>query len=171
MDLVGLVEQLTESHAKSVVVNGMNKSQFLSSLAGKAIDTYQALYRHPNQPSFEIGKVVHLHPAQTRKHEEDGSSPWSDPWPFDKRAGVYFIFSEDHQILYIGKTSMGQCLGKRLYCHFGGGTACEYDVAGWGTEPYFVVNIAVPHESPFEAPALEEYLIADLSPKLNVHGI
>lgn len=165
------VEQPTESHAKYAEAELMNKSQFLSSLAGNAIDAYQARYRHPNQPPFEIGKVVHLHPAQTRKSEEDGSSPWSDPWPFDKRAGVYFILSEDHQILYIGKTSMAQCLGKRLYCHFGGGTECEYDAAGWGTEPYFVVNIAVPLESPFEAPALEEFLIAELSPKLNFHGI
>jgi len=41
------------------------------------------------------------------------------------------------------------------------------DWRAWSDPPKYVVSIAVPDQLPFEAPALEEYLIAALKPPDN----
>lgn len=149
----------------------MTKTDFLASPAGNALLEYETHYRHPAQPAFEVGAVVHLFPTELSLTETDGISHWTSPWPHAERAGVYLIYSASLELLYIGKSSMGQSLGRRLYCHFGGGDTYVLNGNGWGENPQFVVNVAVPITSPFEAPAFEEFLISKLSPKLNVHGI
>ena len=79
------------------------------------------------------------------------------------------IFNESLELLYIGKASMNRSLGYRLYDHFVGGRACA-PRADWLLPARFVINIAVPKESPFEAPAIEEFLIRKLKPKSNATG-
>jgi hypothetical protein len=166
------VDQPTESHAKSAEVELMNKPSFLKTPEAEAIALYEAEHRHPNRAPFQIGPVVHLFPDTSLTVATEETSPWTAPWPFAERAGVYLIYSVDRQLLYIGKASMGQSVGKRLYCHFGGNVKeCVYNQSGWKPPPRFVVIVAVPEDSPWEAPALEEFLISKLSPKLNVHGI
>ncbi len=67
---------------------------------------------------------------------------------------------------------MGQSIDRRLYCHFGGNEEqCFFCEDTWKTEPRFVVIVAMPEQSPFEAPALEEFLISKLSPKMNIYGM
>lgn len=149
----------------------MNRTQFCDSHAGKALIEYQTKYRHPAQPEFEVGDVVHLFPNEQLASGTAGISLWTSRWPHDESAGVYLIYSEAQELLYIGKCSMGQVLGRRLYCHFGGGDECVVKGNGWVVQPSFVVNVAVPADSPWEAPALEEFLIGKCRPILNVHGI
>lgn len=149
----------------------MNKSQFLQSSAAQALASYHSRHRHADRPPLEVGDVVHLFPEQSLTIDNEGISPWTSPWPHGSRAGVYLIYSADAELLYIGKASMGKHIGHRLYHHFGGGVRCVFNINSWPISPQFVVNIAVPHDAPFEAPALEEFLIAALSPKLNVCGL
>lgn len=150
----------------------MNKTEFSKSPAGEALALYQSEHRHPKRALFEIGPVVHLFPDTSLTLATDETSPWTAPWPFSERAGVYLIYSVDLQLLYVGKASMGQSVGKRLYCHFGGNDEkCVFNPNGWNVHPQFVVIVAMPEDAPFEAPALEEFLIAKLLPKLNVYGI
>jgi hypothetical protein len=65
---------------------------------------------------------------------------------------------------------MNRSLGYRLWEHFGGGPDCVLK-QNWSQSPRFAINIAVPADMPFEAPALEEYLIRKLKPSGNTCGI
>ena len=79
------------------------------------------------------------------------------------------IYTDSFDLLYIGKASMNRCLGERLYERFGGGAAC-IPTEEWLQSARFVVTIAVPKTMPFEAPAVEEFLIRRLQPLSNGVG-
>jgi len=131
---------------------------------------FASRHRRSDFPPLEVSGPVDLFPSLPLPAGISPQGKWTDPqWPFAERAGVYLIYSESFELLYIGKSSMNQCLGKRLWRHFGGGETCVPNDA-WPQAPRFVVNIAVPQEMPFEAPALEEYLIKKLQPLLNTVG-
>ena len=67
---------------------------------------------------------------------------------------------------------MGSCIGKRLYTyfHYEAGLPCTLKHATWTQHPRYLLTIAVPEATPFEAPALEEFLIARLHPSNNHLG-
>jgi hypothetical protein len=135
--------------------------------ATKAILEYQRTYRHPDRPPFLISERYILFPA--------ASSPkpaWPDTWPHTNHPGVYLMLDDADAVLYVGKASANSCLGLRLGAYFRydtDGQRCKFVYPDWC--PSFVVNVAVPSDSPFEAPALEEFLIKELAPPRNKAGV
>jgi hypothetical protein len=166
-------QRMPEGHlppVDQVVESEMDEHSF-GPLAGyDAVSEFTSRHRHSDFPPLEASGPFDLFPSLPLPAGITPQGRWTDPqWPFAERAGVYLIYSESFELLYIGKSSMNQCLGKRLWRHFGGGEICAPKDA-WPQAPRFVVNIAVPEEMPFEAPALEEYLIKKLQPSLNTVG-
>ena len=88
-------------------------------------------------------------------------------WPSADKPGVYCLFNESQELLKVGKASCNRQLGHRLrdYVDTRGNPKDEYfkDVR-------YVATIGVPIERAFEAPAIEEFLIARLDPPLNSIG-
>jgi hypothetical protein len=144
---------------------------FFGPLPGyEAANEFASRHRHSDFPPLEAGGPLDFLPSLPVPAGIVPQGGWTDPqWPFAEIAGVYLIYSESFDLLYVGKSSMSQCLRKRLYRHFGGGVTCVLNDP-WPQAPRFIVNIAVPEEMPFEAPALEEYLIKKLQPLLNAVG-
>ena len=101
------------------------------------------------------------------------TSRWPEASPSGSRPGVYFIFGSGLRLLYVGKASMKSNIGARLSSHF------KYDgspargclvVGNWSEQPRCIATVPLPDEMAYQAPALEEYLIAQLSPPVNVQG-
>lgn len=136
---------------------------------GDELTEYVVRYRRSDLPPIEVGEPLDLYPSLPAPSNFRAKLTWANPWPFGDRAGVYMIYCESLEIMYIGKASMNRCLGNRLYEYFGGGSACTAK-ADWLEPARFVINIAVPREMPFEAPAIEEFLIKRLKPKRNGTG-
>ena len=138
-----------------------------------AVRTYQERYRSPKLHPFEIGDPYDLFPERgvgslccERK--------WPNSWPYPLRAGVYAFFSEGARLLYVGKASFRSSISARLatYCgyHEGPGSPCRL-LGQWKRFPRYVVIVAVPEETRFEASALEEFLISTLQPPENSIGL
>ena len=153
----------------SIESKNMNDQTFGPLPGDDSVTEYISKHRNPNLPALDISAPLDLFPSLPLPPGITPRFTWADNWPFSERAGVYFVYSESFDLLYIGKSSNNQCLGKRLYCWFGGGDTCV-PVGTWSQPPRFVVTIAVPDESPFEAPSLEEYLVRKLQPPDNTHG-
>jgi excinuclease UvrABC nuclease subunit len=84
--------------------------------------------------------------------------------------------NEQLGVCYVGKASMGNCIGSRLSSYFGYESETDrrckiYHREGWTEKPRYVMCVAVPEDSPFEAPALEEFLIRELAPPDNKRGV
>lgn len=126
-------------------------------------------FRPAGLPEFQLGVPLDLYPARQPLLNLCPILTWSDQWPFHDYPGVYSLFNEQFDILYIGKASMGRCLGKRLYEYFGSAGIC-IPKHSWLLPVRYVVNTACVKGLAFEAPALEEYLISRISPQLNGVG-
>jgi hypothetical protein len=136
---------------------------------GDAVAEYVSRYRRTDLPPLEVGAALDLYPARVAPATFIPQLTWEHPWPFNNRAGVYMIYDETLQLMYIGKVSMSRFFGHRLYEYFGNGDTCTPKME-WLHPARFVINIAVPEEMPFEAPALEEFLIRKLQPPCNGTG-
>jgi hypothetical protein len=148
----------------------MHKQTFGPFIGNDALSQYISSYRRSDLPALTVGEPLDLYPSRPAPTRFSPKLTWKDPWPFDKNPGVYLLYGEDFELLYIGKTSMRRCLGERLYDHFGGdGGACA-PREEWLKSVRFVINVAVPKELSFEAPAIEEFLIRKLQPKINGTG-
>lgn len=132
-----------------------------------AIAMYASRYRRSDVGALEVRGPLDLFPSEPSPAYVSSALSWEHPWPLGERAGVYLIYSDLLDLLYIGKA---QPLGARLSQHFGAGRACVPRENFWTKRPRFVINIAVPLDMPFEAPALEAYLIDALGPPYNVYG-
>lgn len=113
------------------------------------------------------------HPALTPPKLRSLDDIWKkdDYWPNRDRAGVYAIFDADERLLYIGKASFNSKLGIRLAYHFrssgdGGWETRPGDK--WTRRPFYVSTIPV--EKSWLAPAIEEFMIAELEPTDNSVG-
>ena len=133
----------------------------------EAIDAYHDNYRHPRLPRPAISEPYALFPEDPASAH--AQHKWPDTWPHNERPGVYLIFGSDMQLLYVGKATQ---IGSRLGAYF----QYEKDTRGcriahttWRTRPMFVVTVAL--EKPFEASALEAYLIGELQPTENIVGV
>jgi hypothetical protein len=133
----------------------------------EVLEFYVSTYRREGLPPFEISKPFDLLPNIPPKIDFNVELTWRDPWPFGPRAGVYFVYAENGELIYIGKANV---LGNRFYTYFGAGSECVYKES-WGTPPRYIRAVAVPIDMPFEALALEAYLISKLKPKHNTLGI
>lgn len=88
-------------------------------------------------------------------------------WPSNESAGVYVFLDSNKNIIYIGKASFGNCIGGRLNSRFDTrwnpkkpeSEGCQY-----------ITTIALPEEAAFEAAAIEEFLLKNLSTRSNKIG-
>lgn len=93
-------------------------------------------------------------------------------YPGASHPGVYALFDVSGELLRLGKASCNSTLGARLSAYF---KWHDVDYIGVNKQEGFenaiiIRTIKVPIERAFEAPALEEFLIAKLSPKFNTLG-
>jgi hypothetical protein len=139
-------------------------------LTRDAIDEYNTGFRRADFPALEISGLYDLFPSKPHSLAKPAEHNWPVRYPSDQRAGVYLIYSDTFELLYVGKASMGSCLGKRLYTYFGAAQECVLKHTTWTQSPRFMLTIAVPESMPFEAPALEEFLIGRLEPTNNSVG-
>lgn len=147
----------------------MSQFSFEPFRGGDGVTEYVARYRRADLPPFEVGAPLDLYPSRPPAAGFTSQLTWEHPWPFSNRAGVYLLYDEALELFYIGKASMNRCLGQRLYEYFGGGASCVPKLE-WLQPARYVINIAMPSEFPFEAPALEEFLIRKLQPRVNGTG-
>ncbi len=124
-------------------------------------------YRHPDLSELEPSQIYALFPEEGEKL---ATLHWPQEWPEGKRAGVYLIFSGASKLLYVGKAWI---IGRRLSNYFQSDLPANETnpcriVHDWGDDrPMYVVTVAVPKTSTFEAASLEEYLIRELNPSTN----
>lgn len=137
----------------------------------KAIASYKRRYRKGGLPPLCIGGVYDLFP-HLKSRSLSSKVGWPDTWPNWERAGVYMFFTSTGKLLYVGKSSMNSSIAARLSAHFkyGKDYRCVIKNDGWTKKPRFVVTIGVPESMPFEAPAMEEFLIGALHPIDNMVG-
>lgn len=132
-----------------------------------AIEYYRNNYRREGLPEFgEINRYA-LYPDNNIN--EFG---WPGKFHDCDSPGIYVFLDENDDILYIGKASMNNLLGYRLGSYF-----C-YDQDGscklnhkWKKEPRYIITMAVDYDTRFEAAALEEYLISQLTTLENKAGV
>jgi hypothetical protein len=136
-----------------------------------ALDKYESKYRHPDLEKLKRSGLYALFPEQGKPL---AAMHWDQQWPHSDHAGVYLIFSKKGELFYVGKASL---IGHRLSCYFqyaqprGESDACRI-VHHWKEPgPMYVVTVAVPDDSQFEACSLEEYLIKELNPSDNVRRL
>jgi excinuclease UvrABC nuclease subunit len=129
------------------------------------------MYRGAGLSPLEFQGLYDLFPRPARKSQVPVSAAWPDEWPHNSRQGVYAILDDALTVLYVGKASMRNVIGSRLSSYFG------YDETRgckiyhkWTNTPRYIAAIAVPQNSTFEAPALEEFLIQVLDPSDNSKG-
>jgi len=91
----------------------------------------------------------------------------STSWPHCTFPGVYILLNKNSEVLYVGKASCNTNLGYRLGAHFYANGTPKSD---WLEGVTHVRTIPVDKNHSFEAPAIEEYLIQQLNPPLNVSG-
>lgn len=141
--------------------------------ASRAIAEYEQRFRRNDLESLEKSGLYDLFPSNGAVEVPVAATWPDDPWPFASRAGVYLIFDEKLDLLYVGKASLSSSLGERLCNYFridrDRGCCIRHD--GWKKTPRYVATIAVPEDMRFEAPALEEFLITRLQPIANSIGL
>ncbi|MBZ0156246.1 MAG: hypothetical protein K8I29_08575 [Alphaproteobacteria bacterium] len=135
-----------------------------------ALQEYESKYRPPSLAKLETSRRYYLFPNDVSETPAFG---WPEPWDHADRQGVYLIFEQDGELLYMGKASMSHCIGSRLGAYFGYNSdrSCKiYDHSKWPRQPHYVITIAVPANQAFEAAGLEEFLIRELRPSGNQKG-
>lgn len=133
----------------------------------EALTVYATLFRRDDVGLLEAGPALDLFPEEPSPIEFKAKATWYDLWPYAKCAGVYLIYDETFQLLYVGKAWI---FGPRLYQHFGSNEKRCMILENWSSRPRYVINVAVPADMAFEAAALETFLIYELQPSDNTHG-
>jgi len=114
---------------------------------------YEKTYRHPDLAPFDFINPVKL-----------GENPICPPKA--ARSGVYIIFS-GKELLYIGKSSSkNKAIWHRIVDHIYSNRKSK-----WYAEATHFVGWAVLDDSPFEASALEEFLIFKLRNTLKYNTV
>jgi len=138
----------------------------------KKISDYCILYRKEGLPPIQESPVYILNENYVGE-QCDSDARWPQAYPHAGNRGVYAIFGVDG-LLYIGKASIGT-IGERLSSYFqyfknreGFKTNPQHT---WSAPPTHVVVWAVPDDMPFEASALEEFLIGSFKGNLSDNRI
>lgn len=127
----------------------------------ETIDYYIKTYRKPNLPQLDISGLYDLFPGEMNKLDVQVSEFWPESYPYGDRKGIYLVLNEQLKLLYVGKASLGSCIGNRLNSYFGydENKKCKLKHSTWSERPRFLMTIAVPIDLGFEAPALEEFFL------------
>ena len=136
----------------------------------RALAWYVENFRKPGLRKLEISDLYDLFPPS---YDEKAPKQWPAPWPNNDSAGVYFVFDENQLLVYIGKSSMSSSVGFRLSAYFGFDAERRCRIKhpqSWNGTPRYVATIGMEKKYRFEAPALEEYLIAELDTTDNKAG-
>ena len=136
----------------------------------EALSWYIENFRKPGLPDLQLSDLYDLFPPS---HDDSVLTQWPASWPNANSAGVYFIFDADRLLVYIGKSSMNSAVGYRLSSYFGSDENRKCRVKhpqSWTGKPRYIATIGMSPEYRFEAPALEEYLIARLPTTDNTAG-
>lgn len=90
------------------------------------------------------------------KTEFEIEHKWPDCWPNLEKTGVYMFIDAEGYMVYIGKANS---FGSRLscYCKYNGEKGCKLKQDTWQKEPRFVITVAVPDSTWFEALSLEAF--------------
>ena len=105
---------------------------------------------------------------ETDKEPYDLIADWSadNYWPNTDKQGVYAIFCVDNKLLYVGKASLSNSIGRRLSTYFMNNDEAEGATSklgqSWSRDPRYILTVRV--KNAWEAPSLEEYLINRLRP-------
>ena len=136
-----------------------------------AVREYDENYRSAKMGKLEISEPYDMAPEKGETRIPcDGK--WPDMWPYASRAGIYAFIDKNLEVVYVGKASLRSTLGARVssYCGYATDRSCQM-YHRWTSLPRYLVTVAVPEDTPFEAPALEEFLISKLQPNENSTGI
>lgn len=128
----------------------------------EALTWYIENFRKPGLPDLKLSDLYDLFPPSP---DDSLLTQWPAPWPNVNSAGVYFVFDANRLLVYIGKSSMNSSVGFRLSSYFGFDENWKCRLKhpqSWIGKPRYVTTIGMDPEFCFEAPALEEYLIARL---------
>ncbi|MBK1721379.1 GIY-YIG nuclease family protein [Thiocystis violacea] len=137
--------------------------------AKNAIEDYLGMQR--GLPELDISDYYALFP-DTARDDIAICGRWdNDQYPHQDKPGVYLIFDEDLELMYIGKTD--STFGSRLYTYFKGTDVCKIVHPGWSRKPCYVATIPIEKsQKHIVSPvALEDYLIDRLQPYDNTRGI
>jgi len=136
--------------------------------ARRVIAEYEREFRNPSRPPLSVSAPYDLFPKTTEQ-----ANAWPGSYPQAARRGVYLIGDDEMNVLYVGKASMSNTIGGRLsaYFSYAEDRGCRIKHPSWSKAPRFVVTVAVPYDAPFEAPALEEFLLGAISPPDNTRGV
>lgn len=93
--------------------------------------------------------------------------------PYAEGKGVYAFFNKNEELLYVGKASLGNTLGRRVCSYFYAkpdrfGAKPRHPWTEKGRPRYALITAT---DFAFEAPSLEEYLIEALQPPENTVGL
>jgi hypothetical protein len=145
----------------------LERARFELERVRSKLEIYKKQYRKARLPALELSGIYALFPDRLGPADEV-KHKWDDTWPFSSRSGVYFIFADSGEIVYIGTAwNIGVRLGK--YFHYDVDRKCKI-VGTWIERPAYLATLAVPEEMSFEAAGLEEYFIDRLNPRLNKIG-
>jgi hypothetical protein len=132
--------------------------------AKDAISIFNQLFPRPG-----INLVNNLSSLCNLKDPEQ----WKNPWPNSSAPGVYFIFDDQIDLLYVGLATDN--IGKRLSAHIPGSSTKELKQPEWvkklDKEVGYVASLWLPEDMWFEGLAIEAYLIRKLRPPENKKGL
>lgn len=138
------------------------------------VENYCLSFRNGEMAPFNWSGIYDLFPERGDPHSSV-EHKWNDYWRHVEEAGVYAFLESDLSIFYIGKASMRNGLGYRLnsYCTYADKTKerCKLKKSWRESDVRYLVTIAMPQETRFEAAALEEYLLSKIKTSVNVNGI
>ena len=126
----------------------------------KSLDKFNTDYPRPNMPIL------------TLSNEYDIRTDFDKPYPGADSPGVYAIFHINGELLRIGKSSCNSNISSRLSDYYKWGVK---DSEGIHKHPGYqdakiIRIISFPKNRAFEVPALEEFLIGDISLPYNTNG-
>ena len=135
-----------------------------------ALTWYNARIRHSDHRQLDLSLPYDLVPHSHVGMGVAVCGKWpQDDYPGHRGPGVYLILDAQAHVLYIGKASARNTIGSRLAEYFGYDSQkrCQFKLSSWKWVPEYVATISIEPELHFEAPAVEEFLIARLRPPVN----
>lgn len=123
----------------------------------------------------QVSGLYDLFPDEKLPDNLKITGTWPDRYPYDGKSGLYFIYSDQLTLLYIGKsTGSNSSIGSRLgsyfkYVDYANDKGCMIK-HNWTERPRFINCVLPPEESIMETESLEYFLITKFNPPDNTSG-